>query len=71
MILSYAMLDCRKFGVHNEVCTVHAKALKNTKYYIKTALEISKKHTHPKKNTRSMEQVRHVPGLGGTLLVSL
>ena len=52
------MLNCRKFGVPNEVCTVHAKALKNTKYYIKTALEISKKHTHPKKNTHSMEQVK-------------
>ena len=43
MILSHSMLNSRKFGVPDQVCTLHARTLNNTKYYIKTALGTSTK----------------------------
>ena len=43
MIPSHSMLNSRKFGVPDQVCTLHAKTLNNTKYYIKTALGASTK----------------------------
>ena len=41
MIPIHSMLISRKFGVSDQVCTLHAKTLNNTKYYIKTAFETS------------------------------
>ena len=38
MIPIHFMLNSRKFGVPDQVCTLHARTLNNTKYYIKTAL---------------------------------
>lgn len=35
------MLNSHKFGVPDQVCTLHAKTLNNTKYYIMTALGTS------------------------------
>ena len=43
MIPSQFMLNSRKFGVPDQVCTLHARTLNNTKYYIKTALGTSTK----------------------------
>ena len=41
MIPIQSMLNSRKFGVLDQVCTLHAKTLNHTKYYIKTALSTS------------------------------
>ena len=41
MIPSHSMLNNRKFGVPDQVCTLHARTLNNTKYFIKTALGTS------------------------------
>ena len=41
MIPIHSMLHSRKFGVPDQICTLHAKTLNNTKYYIKTALGTS------------------------------
>ena len=43
MIPSYFILNSRKFDVPDQVCTLHARTLNNTKYYIKTALGTSTK----------------------------
>ena len=36
------MLNSRKIGVPDQICTLQAKTLNSTKYYIKTALGTSK-----------------------------
>ena len=36
------MLNSRKIGVLDQICTLQAKTLNSTKYYIKTALGTSK-----------------------------
>jgi len=46
------MLNSRKFGVPDQVCTLHARTLKNTKYYIKTALGTSTKSYQSTKESK-------------------
>ena len=41
MIPIQSMLNSRKFGVPDQICTLYAKTLNHTKYYIKTALSTS------------------------------
>ena len=41
MIPSYSMLNSRMFGVPDQVCTLYAKTLNNTNYYINTSLGTS------------------------------
>ena len=44
MIPNYFMINSRKFGVPDQVCTLHARTLNNTKSYIQTALGTSTKY---------------------------
>ena len=56
MIPIHATLNSRKFGFPDQACAFHAKALQDTKYYIKTVLGIAKLHTLPTKHANYMEQ---------------
>ena len=42
MIPSHAMLNSKTFGVHDQVFTLHPKALKNKNYHINTSLSTAK-----------------------------
>ena len=52
MIPSHSMLNSRKFGVPDQVCTLHARTLENTKYFIKPALGTSTKSYQSTKDSK-------------------
>ena len=65
MIPSHSMLNSRKLGIPDQVCTLHARTLNNTKYYIKTALGTSTKSYKSTKESKIYGQGQGV-GLSGT-----
>ena len=59
MIPSHSIINSRKFGVPDQVCTLHARTLNNTKYFIKTALG-----TSPQSYTSTAESKIYGQGQG-------
>ena len=65
MIPSHSMLNSLKFGVPDQVCTLHARNLNNIKYYIKTALGTSTKSYQSTEESKIYGQ-RQGAGSSGT-----